>query len=159
MQQTVIPHHWVHRRHQKGRCKQCGKSFQSKLSFGNKVRLLSCVHRLRAVIRVSDVDECIFCCFTGTGAGNRCTQLLMVQVDVSQQGKLLHNGSPFGNVQTRPPRRSHHSSLVDRETSPKGPSLLRPISNPNFISGHSLSDAVTSGFPVYAFALSFFSLS
>ena len=36
-EQTVIHHHWVHRRHQKGRCKQCGKSFQSKLSFGNKV--------------------------------------------------------------------------------------------------------------------------
>lgn len=39
LQQTVIHHHWVHRRHQKGRCKQCGKSFQSKLSFGNKVNV------------------------------------------------------------------------------------------------------------------------
>ncbi|XP_076346730.1 diacylglycerol kinase zeta-like isoform X2 [Tachypleus tridentatus] len=35
-EQTVIHHHWVHRRQQKGRCKQCGKAFQSKLSFGNK---------------------------------------------------------------------------------------------------------------------------
>ena len=33
----MIHHHWVHRRHQKGRCKHCGKSFQSKLSFGSKV--------------------------------------------------------------------------------------------------------------------------
>jgi hypothetical protein len=39
LQQTVIHHHWVHRRHQKGRCRQCGKSFQSKLSFGNKVNV------------------------------------------------------------------------------------------------------------------------
>ncbi|XP_076334675.1 diacylglycerol kinase zeta-like [Tachypleus tridentatus] len=35
-EQTVIFHHWVHRRQQKGRCQQCGKLFQSKLSFGNK---------------------------------------------------------------------------------------------------------------------------
>ncbi|CAG2106022.1 unnamed protein product [Medioppia subpectinata] len=42
-EQTVIHHHWVHRRHQKGRCRQCGKSFQSKLSFGNKeIVAISC---------------------------------------------------------------------------------------------------------------------
>ncbi|XP_022241600.1 eye-specific diacylglycerol kinase-like isoform X2 [Limulus polyphemus] len=35
-EQTVIHHHWVHRRQQKGRCKQCGKAFQSKLSFASK---------------------------------------------------------------------------------------------------------------------------
>ncbi|XP_074597449.1 diacylglycerol kinase zeta-like isoform X2 [Brevipalpus obovatus] len=42
-EQTVIYHHWVHRRHQKGRCQHCGKSFQSKLSFGNKeIVAISC---------------------------------------------------------------------------------------------------------------------
>ncbi|KAJ8879215.1 hypothetical protein PR048_019821 [Dryococelus australis] len=35
-EQTCIHHHWVHRRTQKGKCKQCGKSFQSKLSFSSK---------------------------------------------------------------------------------------------------------------------------
>ncbi|UYV77900.1 DGKI [Cordylochernes scorpioides] len=35
-EQTVIHHHWVHRRAQKGRCNQCGKNFQSKLPFGGK---------------------------------------------------------------------------------------------------------------------------
>ncbi|XP_015793750.1 eye-specific diacylglycerol kinase isoform X1 [Tetranychus urticae] len=42
-EQTVIHHHWVHRRSQKGRCRQCGKSFQSKLSFANKeIVAISC---------------------------------------------------------------------------------------------------------------------
>ncbi|XP_063233449.1 eye-specific diacylglycerol kinase isoform X2 [Bacillus rossius redtenbacheri] len=35
-EQTCIHHHWVHRRAQKGKCRQCGKSFQSKLSFTSK---------------------------------------------------------------------------------------------------------------------------
>ncbi|XP_022237167.1 eye-specific diacylglycerol kinase-like [Limulus polyphemus] len=42
-EQTVIHHHWVHRRKQKGRCRHCGKAFQSKLSFGNKeIVAISC---------------------------------------------------------------------------------------------------------------------
>ncbi|PNF21722.1 Eye-specific diacylglycerol kinase [Cryptotermes secundus] len=42
-EQTCIHHHWVHRRSQKGKCKQCGKSFQSKLSFSCKeIVALSC---------------------------------------------------------------------------------------------------------------------
>uniref|UniRef100_A0A8D8M3J0 Diacylglycerol kinase n=1 Tax=Cacopsylla melanoneura TaxID=428564 RepID=A0A8D8M3J0_9HEMI len=40
---TCIHHHWVHRRSQKGKCKQCSKSFQSKLSFSSKeIVALSC---------------------------------------------------------------------------------------------------------------------
>ncbi|KAG8234472.1 hypothetical protein J437_LFUL015114, partial [Ladona fulva] len=42
-EQTAIHHHWVHRRSQKGKCKQCGKSFQSKLSFSSKeIVAISC---------------------------------------------------------------------------------------------------------------------
>ncbi|XP_047369825.1 eye-specific diacylglycerol kinase isoform X2 [Vespa velutina] len=35
-EQTTTNHHWVHRRSQKGKCSNCGKSFQSKLSFTSK---------------------------------------------------------------------------------------------------------------------------
>ncbi|XP_051159647.1 eye-specific diacylglycerol kinase isoform X1 [Leptopilina boulardi] len=35
-EQTQTHHHWVHRRSQKGKCSNCGKSFQSKLSFSSK---------------------------------------------------------------------------------------------------------------------------
>ncbi|XP_076370136.1 eye-specific diacylglycerol kinase-like isoform X2 [Tachypleus tridentatus] len=42
-EQTVIRHHWVHRRKQTGQCRQCGKAFQSKLSFSNKeIVAISC---------------------------------------------------------------------------------------------------------------------
>ncbi|XP_044731224.1 eye-specific diacylglycerol kinase isoform X2 [Chrysoperla carnea] len=42
-EQTSIHHHWVHRRSEKGKCKQCGKSFQSKLSFSSKeIVAISC---------------------------------------------------------------------------------------------------------------------
>ncbi|XP_069679384.1 eye-specific diacylglycerol kinase isoform X2 [Periplaneta americana] len=41
-EQTCIHHHWVHRRSQKGKCKQCGKSFQSKLSFSSKEIVALC---------------------------------------------------------------------------------------------------------------------
>ncbi|XP_011876723.1 PREDICTED: eye-specific diacylglycerol kinase isoform X2 [Vollenhovia emeryi] len=35
-EQTTTHHHWVHRRSQKGKCANCGKSFQSKLSFSSR---------------------------------------------------------------------------------------------------------------------------
>ncbi|XP_031333831.1 eye-specific diacylglycerol kinase [Photinus pyralis] len=42
-EQTSVQHHWVHRRSEKGKCRQCGKSFQSKLSFSSKeIVALSC---------------------------------------------------------------------------------------------------------------------
>ncbi|XP_048526386.1 eye-specific diacylglycerol kinase isoform X2 [Dendroctonus ponderosae] len=42
-EQTTIQHHWVHRRSEKGKCQQCAKSFQSKLSFSYKeVVAISC---------------------------------------------------------------------------------------------------------------------
>ncbi|XP_060524933.1 eye-specific diacylglycerol kinase-like isoform X2 [Cylas formicarius] len=42
-EQTSIQHHWVHRRSEKGKCKHCGKSFQSKLSFSSKeIVAISC---------------------------------------------------------------------------------------------------------------------
>ncbi|XP_059353588.1 eye-specific diacylglycerol kinase-like isoform X2 [Daphnia carinata] len=40
---TTTTHHWVHRRSQTGKCQNCSKSFQSKLSFGSKeILAISC---------------------------------------------------------------------------------------------------------------------
>ncbi|XP_028320692.1 diacylglycerol kinase zeta isoform X2 [Gouania willdenowi] len=40
---TVVRHHWVHRRRQEGKCKQCGKGFQQKFSFHSKeIVAISC---------------------------------------------------------------------------------------------------------------------
>ncbi|XP_045908886.1 diacylglycerol kinase zeta-like isoform X2 [Micropterus dolomieu] len=39
----VARHHWVHRRRQEGKCKQCGKGFQQKFSFHSKeIVAISC---------------------------------------------------------------------------------------------------------------------
>ncbi|XP_074039170.1 retinal degeneration A isoform X2 [Leptinotarsa decemlineata] len=40
---TSVQHHWVHRRSEKGKCRNCSKSFQSKLSFSSKeIVAISC---------------------------------------------------------------------------------------------------------------------
>ncbi|XP_048771764.1 diacylglycerol kinase zeta-like isoform X5 [Ostrea edulis] len=41
--QTLMRHHWVHRRRQEGKCKQCGKSFQQRFAFQSKeIIAISC---------------------------------------------------------------------------------------------------------------------
>ncbi|CAK6976515.1 diacylglycerol kinase zeta isoform X1 [Scomber scombrus] len=40
---NVVRHHWVHRRRQEGKCKQCGKGFQQKFAFHSKdIVAISC---------------------------------------------------------------------------------------------------------------------
>ncbi|XP_066490552.1 diacylglycerol kinase zeta isoform X2 [Tiliqua scincoides] len=40
---TVVRHHWVHRRRQEGKCRQCGKGFQQKFAFHSKeIIAISC---------------------------------------------------------------------------------------------------------------------
>uniref|UniRef100_A0A673XJZ6 Diacylglycerol kinase n=1 Tax=Salmo trutta TaxID=8032 RepID=A0A673XJZ6_SALTR len=40
---TVMRHHWVHRRRQDGKCRQCGKGFQQKFAFHSKeIVAISC---------------------------------------------------------------------------------------------------------------------
>ena len=39
----VVRHHWVHRRRQEGKCRQCGKGFQQKFAFHSKeIVAISC---------------------------------------------------------------------------------------------------------------------
>ncbi|XP_062846053.1 diacylglycerol kinase zeta isoform X4 [Trichomycterus rosablanca] len=40
---SIVRHHWVHRRRQEGKCKQCGKGFQQKFAFHSKdIVAISC---------------------------------------------------------------------------------------------------------------------
>ncbi|XP_041095767.1 diacylglycerol kinase zeta-like [Polyodon spathula] len=40
---TFVQHHWVHRRRQEGKCRQCGKGFQQKFAFHSKeIVAISC---------------------------------------------------------------------------------------------------------------------
>ncbi|XP_047476700.1 eye-specific diacylglycerol kinase-like [Penaeus chinensis] len=63
-EQTATHHHWVHRRTQKGKCKQCGKGFQSKLLFGSKeIVAISCswcksaYHNKESCFNMSKIEE------------------------------------------------------------------------------------------------------
>lgn len=63
-EQTNTLHHWVHRRSQKGKCANCGKSFQSKLSFTSKeIVAVSCswcksaYHNKEACFNVQQIGE------------------------------------------------------------------------------------------------------
>ncbi|XP_076249554.1 retinal degeneration A isoform X2 [Calliopsis andreniformis] len=63
-EQTKTHHHWVHRRSQKGKCANCGKSFQSKLSFTSKeIVAVSCswckaaYHNKEACFNVQKIGE------------------------------------------------------------------------------------------------------
>ncbi|XP_033349307.1 eye-specific diacylglycerol kinase isoform X1 [Bombus vosnesenskii] len=63
-EQTNTHHHWVHRRSQKGKCANCGKSFQSKLSFTSKeIVAVSCswcklaYHNKEACFNVQKIGE------------------------------------------------------------------------------------------------------
>ncbi|XP_043261188.1 eye-specific diacylglycerol kinase isoform X1 [Colletes gigas] len=63
-EQTNTLHHWVHRRSQKGKCGNCGKSFQSKLSFTSKeIVAVSCswckvaYHNKEACFNVQKIGE------------------------------------------------------------------------------------------------------
>lgn len=63
-EQTSTHHHWVHRRSQKGKCANCSKSFQSKLSFSSKeIVAISCswcktaYHNKEACFNVQKIGE------------------------------------------------------------------------------------------------------
>uniref|UniRef100_H3D532 Diacylglycerol kinase n=1 Tax=Tetraodon nigroviridis TaxID=99883 RepID=H3D532_TETNG len=40
--QNMLRHHWVHRRRQEGKCRQCGKSFQQKFFHSKEIIAISC---------------------------------------------------------------------------------------------------------------------
>uniref|UniRef100_A0A8C5AFH1 Diacylglycerol kinase n=1 Tax=Gadus morhua TaxID=8049 RepID=A0A8C5AFH1_GADMO len=40
--QSTLRHHWVHRRRQEGKCRQCGKSFQQKFFHSKEIIAISC---------------------------------------------------------------------------------------------------------------------
>lgn len=63
-EQTSTDHHWVHRRSQKGKCTNCSKSFQSKLSFSSKeIVAVACswcklaYHNKEACFNISKIGE------------------------------------------------------------------------------------------------------
>uniref|UniRef100_A0A669BZF5 Diacylglycerol kinase n=1 Tax=Oreochromis niloticus TaxID=8128 RepID=A0A669BZF5_ORENI len=42
LRDNILRHHWVHRRRQEGKCRQCGKSFQQKFFHSKEIIAISC---------------------------------------------------------------------------------------------------------------------
>ncbi|KAM7397355.1 hypothetical protein PAMP_020334 [Pampus punctatissimus] len=62
---NVVRHHWVHRRRQTGKCRQCGKNFQQKFSFHSKeIVAISCswckqaYHNKVTCFMLQQIEEC-----------------------------------------------------------------------------------------------------
>ncbi|KAG7231945.1 hypothetical protein INR49_010071 [Caranx melampygus] len=62
---SVVRHHWVHRRRQTGKCRQCGKGFQQKFSFHSKeIIAISCswckqaYHNKVTCFMLQQIEEC-----------------------------------------------------------------------------------------------------
>ncbi|XP_034004203.1 diacylglycerol kinase zeta-like, partial [Trematomus bernacchii] len=62
---NAVRHHWVHRRRQTGRCRQCGKGFQQKFSFHSKeIVAISCswckqaYHNKVTCFMLQQIEEC-----------------------------------------------------------------------------------------------------
>uniref|UniRef100_A0AAV2KX67 Diacylglycerol kinase n=1 Tax=Knipowitschia caucasica TaxID=637954 RepID=A0AAV2KX67_KNICA len=62
---SIVRHHWVHRRRQAGKCRQCGKGFQQKFSFHSKeIVAISCswckqaYHNKVTCFMLQQIEEC-----------------------------------------------------------------------------------------------------
>ncbi|XP_065156673.1 eye-specific diacylglycerol kinase isoform X4 [Atheta coriaria] len=123
-EQTCIHHHWVHRRSEKGKCRKCGKSFQSKLSFSNKeIVALSCswckaaYHNKESCFDIQRIGEE---CKLGVHSG--------IIVPPSWIVKLPRKGSFKSSLRKSPKKRSS-SKRRNKEKEKETPKtfVLKPI--------------------------------
>ncbi|XP_021928119.1 eye-specific diacylglycerol kinase [Zootermopsis nevadensis] len=123
-EQTCIHHHWVHRRSQKGKCKQCGKSFQSKLSFSSKeIVALSCswcktaYHNKELCFNIQKIGEE---CNLGTHSG--------IVVPPSWIVKLPRRGSFKSSLRKSPKKKtSTKKKMKDKSEKDQKTFVIKPI--------------------------------
>ncbi|XP_067129236.1 diacylglycerol kinase iota isoform X1 [Centruroides vittatus] len=129
-EQTVIHHHWVHRRSQKGKCNQCGKSFQSKLPFGAKQEILAI--------------SCSWCkiayhnketCFNMQRIGEQCTLGIHSSLIVPPSWivKLPRKGSFKSSLRRSPKKRASSKKKPKKEGEKELPRtfVIKPIPSVN----------------------------
>ncbi|XP_036433333.1 diacylglycerol kinase iota [Colossoma macropomum] len=127
LRDNVLRHHWVHRRRQEGKCRQCGKSFQQKFFHSKEIIAISCswckqaFHNKVTCFMLHQIEEP---CSLGAHAG--------VIVPPSWIIKVRKPQSSFKNSTRRKKRTS-----FKRRTSKKGtdeskwrPFILKPLPSP-----------------------------
>ncbi|XP_078797951.1 diacylglycerol kinase iota isoform X7 [Oryzias latipes] len=127
LRDNVLRHHWVHRRRQEGKCKQCGKSFQQKFFHSKEIIAISCswcklaFHNKVTCFMLHQIEEP---CSLGAHAGVIVPPSWIIKVRKPQSS--LKNSA----------RRKKRTSFK-RRTSKKGvdeskwrPFMLKPLPSP-----------------------------
>uniref|UniRef100_A0A4W5MID0 Diacylglycerol kinase n=1 Tax=Hucho hucho TaxID=62062 RepID=A0A4W5MID0_9TELE len=127
LRDNMLRHHWVHRRRQEGKCRQCGKSFQQKFFHSKEIVAISCswckqaFHNKVTCFQLHQIEEP---CSLGAHAG--------VIVPPSWIIKVRKPQSSFKNSTRRKKRTS-----FKRRTSKKGtdeskwrPFMLKALPSP-----------------------------
>uniref|UniRef100_A0A8C7DEC4 Diacylglycerol kinase n=1 Tax=Oncorhynchus kisutch TaxID=8019 RepID=A0A8C7DEC4_ONCKI len=123
----VSRHHWVHRRRQEGKCRQCGKSFQQKFFHSKEIVAISCswckqaFHNKVTCFQLHQIEEP---CSLGAHAG--------VIVPPSWIIKVRKPQSSFKNSTRRKKRTSFKRRTSKRGTdeSKWRPFMLKPLPSP-----------------------------
>ncbi|XP_051974247.1 diacylglycerol kinase iota-like isoform X8 [Xyrauchen texanus] len=127
LRDNVLRHHWVHRRRQEGKCRQCGKSFPQKFFHSKEIVAISCswckqaFHNKVTCFMLHQIEEP---CSLGAHAGVIIPPSWIIKVKKPQ--------SSFKNSIRRKKRTS-----FKRRTSKKGtdeskwrPFMLKPLPSP-----------------------------
>ncbi|XP_059617660.1 eye-specific diacylglycerol kinase [Phlebotomus argentipes] len=124
-EQTTTHHHWVHRRTEKGKCKQCGKSLQAKLSFGSKeIVALSCAWCKSSFHNKES-------CFNQQRIGEECSLGIHSSIIVPPSWivKLPRKGS-FKSSLRKSPRKKQVGKKKPKEREPRT-FVIKPIPTAN----------------------------
>uniref|UniRef100_A0A3P9QHZ3 Diacylglycerol kinase n=1 Tax=Poecilia reticulata TaxID=8081 RepID=A0A3P9QHZ3_POERE len=127
LRDNVLRHHWVHRRRQEGKCKQCGKSFQQKFFHSKEIIAISCswckqaFHNKVTCFMLHQIEEP---CSLGAHAG--------VIVPPSWIIKVRKPQSSLKNSARRKKRTSfkRRASKKGLEDSKWRPFILKPLPSP-----------------------------
>ncbi|XP_029350613.1 diacylglycerol kinase iota isoform X2 [Echeneis naucrates] len=127
LRDSILRHHWVHRRRQEGKCRQCGKSFQQKFFHSKEIIAISCswckqaFHNKVTCFMLHQIEEP---CSLGAHAGVIVPPSWIIKVRKPQSS--LKNSA----------RRKKRTSFK-RRTSKKGldeskwrPFMLKPLPSP-----------------------------
>ncbi|GAB6033373.1 hypothetical protein CHUAL_013138 [Chamberlinius hualienensis] len=125
-ERTGIEHHWVHRKNQKGKCKSCSKSFQSKLSFSSKDVVAVICSWCKTAYHNKDP------CFTKDCYKETCNlgSHANVVVPPSWIIKLPRKGS-FKSSLRKPPKKRASSKRKSRKEEIQRTFVIKPIPSPN----------------------------
>uniref|UniRef100_A0A6Q2XP97 Diacylglycerol kinase n=1 Tax=Esox lucius TaxID=8010 RepID=A0A6Q2XP97_ESOLU len=127
LRDNMLRHHWVHRRRQEGKCRQCGKSFQQKFFHSKEIVAISCswckqaFHNKVTCFQLHQIEET---CSLGAHAG--------VIVPPSWIIKVRRPQSSFKNSTRRKKRTSfkRRSSKKGTDESKWRPFILKPLPSP-----------------------------